>query len=79
MTTLWEGLLTYARKTKLPKINRDLWEAQQLVTELRIIVERLTGEFEGYKNRTDAELTKLRLKVEVLEAHEQKGRQSNVR
>lgn len=78
MTTLWEGLLAYAKKARLPKINRDLWEAQQLVVELRIIVEKLTNEFEAYKNSTDAELTKLRLKVEVLEAHEQKGR-SNVR
>ena len=76
MTTLWEGLLTYAKKAKLPKINRDLWEAQQQVVELRIIVERLTEEFEAYRNVTEAEITKLRMEVEVLKAHEQRGRRN---
>lgn len=76
MTTLWEGLLTYAKKAKLPKINRDLWEAQQQVVELRIIVERLTEEFEAYRNITEAEITKLRMEVEVLKAHEQRGRRN---
>jgi hypothetical protein len=76
VTTLWEGLLTYAKKAKLPKINRDLWEAQQQVVELRIIVERLTEEFEAYRNVTEAEITKLRMEVEVLKAHEQRGRRN---
>lgn len=76
MTTLWEGLLIYAKKAKLPKINRDLWEAQQQVVELRIIVERLTEEFEAYRNVTEAEITKLRMEVEVLKAHEQRGRRN---
>lgn len=85
---LWERLFQMARAKQLPelpKISSDLWgrtlEAhirldQQSVqfVQLEDIVKGLASEMEQSKASMQAEIDKLRMQVEVLQAHETRRR-----
>lgn len=76
MVSLWEQLQQYAsaRGKRLPTLKRDLWDLPEKMQALGTIVERLTKEFEEFRTSAQAEIDKLRLQVEVLQAHEARRR-----
>jgi hypothetical protein len=77
MSTLWEQLLDEASKHPFlapPMVHLDLWAAAEKVIELNVVVEALTREFEKFRTEAEQEIGRLRMKVEVLQSHDEKRR-----
>lgn len=73
--SLWDDLLVVARRRPaLRPPRQDLWAAAQKVLELELVVQELSAEVERLKSYTEHEIGKLRMRVDVLKAHETRGR-----
>jgi|EndMetStandDraft_2_1072991.scaffolds.fasta_scaffold237362_3 hypothetical protein len=74
--SLWEQLLVYASRQGAERLPArvDLWESTEKLLQLQAIVEQLTREFEQYRTSSQAEIDRLRLQVEVLQAHDTRRR-----
>lgn len=81
---LWEQLNQYA-KTRMSHRSRalrlDLWTTANRVAELEIVIGELVRQFDVYRSESTKEIDRLtqetdrlRMKVEVLEVHDEKRR-----
>lgn len=80
MSGLFDQLSKYAASKEgaaPPKNRRDLWELALRAEQLERVVELLAAELETFKTSAQTEIDRLRMKVEVLEAHEARGGKSH--